>query len=348
MTIWECVFSPESAPAPTDVEALRGEARLLATLLSPALAKFAVDACEHRFGIELVDDGAARKSRLLNRLNAARQASRVAEIGEGGFRVLCLMAFANARTLYPDAALRATGDLDLLVRENELSALVDFLERRGFRLLSARLPRWRFFADGSAVALAGAEGETVNLHIHPGPYPAHRSLPTELAFARARRIEVEDTHFAVPSAEHALVICITKAAQDKFGPFAAAELFDAARLVQAMPQLNWDEVTWLAQKGYFFKPARVFFSLLAELGLPSGFIPAELCRPFRGITRQEFGRLVASWRALFAERTGSAAAFRREAVLCAEPRVGFHNAWARLVGTIAPKGGMPRFKERRI
>lgn len=150
------------------------------------------------------------------------------------------------------------------------------------------------------------------------------------------------------SPEHALTLCITNAAKDKLGPFVALELVDAARLIRAHPALDWDEVTRLARDGRFLKPARVFLSLLAELGLPRALIPAILGRPPHGITGWEFRRLVASWQALLAERMGPAALLRRELFLCTEPRVGLHNAITRASGLVRPRSGVPRFKERRI
>jgi hypothetical protein len=61
----------------------------------------------------------------------------------------------------------------------------------------------------------------------------------------------------------------------------------------------------------------------------------------------EYRRLVASWRALFAERMGPPLSFG-EAILRTEPQVGLHNTLARLRGLVSPRGGIPRFNERRI
>jgi Uncharacterised nucleotidyltransferase len=346
--IWASALAPNLAGERTDEATLRSEAQLLAALVSPALAKFLIEPVERRIGATLIDDGHARKSRLLNRLNAARQARWISEIADGGFAFLCLKGYAHARSIYPDAALRSTGDLDVLVRRRDLAGLVDFLERRGFTFASAGLPRWGFISDASFVPFVGPDGENIDLHIHPDAFPAHAALSTELAFARARRIAAEDGSFLAPSPEHALILCITNAAKDKFGPFAATKLVDAARLIETTPALDWDEVAWLARKGHFHKPALVFLALLVGLGFPADSVPARLRPEFHGITGREFRRLVASWRALFAERTGSAAVVRRELVLCTEPRVGLHNTLARLRGLVAPRSGIPRFKERRI
>jgi hypothetical protein len=345
--IWATVFAPDAADGADEVS-LRAEAQLLAALVSPALAKFLVEPAEQRGGMTLIDDGHARKSRLLNRLNAARQARWVNEITDGGFGFLCLKGYAHARTIYPDPALRSTGDLDLLVRQRDLAALVDFLQRRGFTFASAGLPRWGFISDASFAPFVGPDGENIDLHIHPDAFPAHIALSTELAFACARRVAAEDGGFLAPSPEHALILCITNAAKDKFGPFAATKLIDAARIIQATPALHWDEIEFLARKGHFHKPALIFLALLVSLGFPAGQMPPRLRPEFHGITGREFRRLVASWRALFAERTGTAGLLRRELILCTEPRVGLHNTLARLRGLISPQSGLPRFKERRI
>jgi hypothetical protein len=350
VTIWRAVLAPQSEAvgAVADGEALREEARLLAGLVSPALAKFLIEGLEREIGTALIDDGMARKSRLLNRLNAARQARWVQELGEAGFSFVCLKGFATARTIYPDPALRSTGDLDLLIRRRDLAALVDFLSRRGFHFASAGLKRWGFISDASFVPFVGPDGENIDIHIHPDSYPAHLSLSTERVFAAAPRIEAADARFHAPAPEHTLALCITNAAKDKFGIFVAAKLIDAARLIAATPGLDWGEIERLAQDGHFAKPARVFLALLAELGLPSAAVPATLRRPPGGITAGEFRRLVASWQGLFARPEGRGAALRRELLLSTEPRVGLHNALVRLAGLARPRDGLPNLEERRI
>jgi hypothetical protein len=345
--IWGAVFQPQTLGEDTDCDRLRAEAQRLAGLVSPALAKFLLEEAERHIGIELIDDGIARKSRLLNRLNAARQARWVTELEAAGFSFVCLKGFAAARTFYPDAALRSTGDLDLLVRRRDLAAIVEFLSRRGFAFASGPLPRWGFISDASFAPFVGPDGENIDLHVHPDAYPAHRSLSTERLFQAARRIEAADARFFAPSPEHAFALCATNAAKDKFGPFAAAKLIDAVRLRAAFPGLDGVAIAELAESGGFAKPARVFVALLGALGVDTGGFSAVFAPRLKGISRREFGRLVASWQAVFALPEGRGTALRRELLLSTEPRTGLHNTIARLAGLARPKSGVPILEQRR-
>ena len=345
--IWDAVFRPQTLRADIDVDRARAEAQRLAGLVSPALAKFLLEDAERRLGAELIDAGIARKSRLLNRLNAARQARWVGELVAAGFSFVCLKGFASARTLYPDAALRSTGDLDLLVRRRDLAAVVDFLARRAFAFADGPLPRWGFISDASFVPFVGPDGENIDLHVQPDAYPAHRSLTTERVFDAARRIEAADARFLAPSPEHAFALCATNAAKDKFGPFAAAKRIDAARLLAAHPALDAASVAEWADSGDFAKPTRVFVALLAALGVAIGGFSGIFARQPRGISGREFRRLVASWQAVFALPEGRGTVPRRELLISTEPRVGLHNTIARLAGLVRPKSGVPILEQRR-
>jgi hypothetical protein len=345
--IWAAAFRPETLGAGDGGDRLRDGARRLAALVSPALAQFLLAEAERRLGIALVDAGTARQSRLFNRLNAARQARWVNALDAAGFRFVCLKGFAAARTLYPDAALRSTGDLDLLVRRRDLAAVIDFLARHGFAFASGPQPRWGFISDASFVPFVGPDGENIDLHVHPDAYPAHRSLTTEQVFQAARRISATDAAFLAPAPEHVFALCATNAAKDKFGPFAAAKLIDAARLLAAEPGLDAAAVAGLAAAGGFAKPTRVFVALLAAMGAETRGISGVLGPPPRGISGREFRRLVASWQALFAVPDGPGAVLRRELLLSTEPRVGLHNTIARLAGLVRPRSGVPILEERR-
>lgn len=345
--IWGAVFQPQALGSDVDIDRARADAQRFAGLVSPALAKFLLEDAERRLGAELIDTGIARKSRLLNRLSAARQARWVGELDAAGFSFVCLKGFASARTLYPDAAMRSTGDLDLLVRRHDLAAAIDFLSRRGFGFASGPLPRWGFISDASFVPFVGPDGENIDLHIHPDAYPAHRSLTTARVFEAARRIETTDARFLAPAPEHAFALCATNAAKDKFGPFAAAKLIDAARLMAAHPALDGALVAELADSGGFAKPTRVFVALLAALGVDIGGFAGVFARRTGGISGREFRHLVASWRAVFALPEGRGTALRRELLLSTEPRVGLHNTIARLSGLVRPKSGIPILEQRR-
>jgi len=345
--LWPLVFDPDAAPLGSDAAALRPAAERLSALVSPALAKFLLAPYERHTGATLVAEDRANQSRLLNRLAAAHQARWVAEIAAADIEIVCLKGYANARLFYPDPDLRSTGDLDLLVRPADLGRLVALLEGRGFRFDTVPLPRWGFISDASFIPFVAPDGAcNIDIHVRPDSYPAHRSVTTELVFDGARRVAGRDGPFCAPAPEHALALAITNAAKDKFGPFAALKLIDAARLIRATPSLDWDAVEGLARRGHFLRPARVFISLLAALGFPASLLPAGLARPPIGVAGGEFARLVGAWRGLVAEAPRAGQVLRREIMLCTEPRVGLHNAWLRLRGLARPGRGVPSLAGR--
>ncbi len=344
--LWPLILA-DVAPLPADRDALKAAAGRLAELIGPALAKHLLAPAEARLGIPLVDPARAETARLLNRMTAAVQARWAKVIAEAGIDFVCLKGFASARTLYPDPDLRSTGDLDLLVRGADRDRLVALLAAQGFAFDTAGLKRWGFISDASYVPFVSADGAcNLDIHIRPDSWPAHLSLATERVFAGARTVVVRDGSWRVPSPAHAFALCITNAAKDKFGPFAALKLVDAARLAAADPPPDWAEVAALAAAGLFSKPARVFICLLAALGLSAARLPAGLDGAPQGLAAGAFAGLVADWQAVRPERAGPVSVLWRELALCTEPEVGLHNAALRLRGLVRPAQGVPKTVQR--
>ncbi len=345
--LWPLILAPETAPLPADRAALAAAAGRLVELIGPALARHLLAPAEARLGTALVDPARAETARLLNRMTAAAQARWARTIADAGIEFVCLKGFASARTLYPDPDLRSTGDFDLLVRERDRDRLVALLAARGFAFDRQGLRRWGFISDASYVPFVSPDGAcNLDIHVRPDSFPAHRSLTTERVFAAAREVTARDGTWRVPAPAHAFALCITNAAKDKFGPFAALKLLDAARLAASDPPPDGAQVAALAAEGHFHKPARVFVGLLAALGVPAARLPAALAPPPGGLAARAFARLVADWRAVQPERAGAAAVLWREFALCTEPEVGLHNAGLRLRGLMRPASGVPKTAQR--
>jgi hypothetical protein len=342
-TLWHAVLDPAWHPPETwrNAPPLDAAARL-ADLVTPALAAFLLGPLSDRLSVPLIDADAAHRSRLMNRLNGEVQRRWMAEIADSGVPVICMKGFVFAHSLYPDPDIRTIGDLDLLVAESDLDRLLGFLTARGFGFAPLPAPRWGFISDASFLPLMSADGAcNIDLHVQPDCYPAYRSLSADRVRAHMKAITVGGLPVNVPSPAHALVLCLTNAAKDKFGPFSVRKLVDIAMLLRSDEAVDWDEVRALAGAGHFTKPARVVFALLIRLGLPAHLVPGDLQGPPAGLAAPVFDRLAADYAAMFPSAPPSRRVLAREVMLCTEPDVALHNALLRLKGLFRPGSGLP-------
>jgi hypothetical protein len=338
--LWRALFRPETV-APPAAPGLEAAAARFAEHVSPALAAYLLEPAAATLG-PLVDPARAREARLLGRFNLAAQRKCLALVQAAGVEAVALKGFANAHLIYPEPELRLFGDLDLLIRPQALGPLTKTLAAEGYRFEPPPEPPWGFMAEGSFVPFVSADDAcNLDLHLEPDSYPIGRALTAERIFAAARSLQLGDLALRVPSAEHALILCISNAAKDKFGPYSVRKLIDGQRILAQQPGLDWDGVVACLRAGQSLLPARVFFALLARLGAPLPALPAILTAPLGGWRTAELERLVADYRALFPRPLGWLDLLRREALLCAEPRVALHMQAKRLAGLLRPRTGLP-------
>ncbi|MGE0256446.1 MAG: nucleotidyltransferase family protein [Alphaproteobacteria bacterium] len=309
-------------------------ARRFGDLVGPALAASLL-------GPGGLDPDTVARSTLAGRFALATQRKWLARIIAEGPPVVVLKGFALAHQIYPDAASRCMGDLDVLVRPRDRDRLIDLLARDGFAFRPLPTPPWGFISTASYMPFASADGAcNLDIHIHPDCYPAYRSMTTEAVFAAAVTATSAGMQFHVPCREHALMLCATNAAKDKFGPFAARKFVDAMRLVASGP-VDWPTLDHLAAAGNYALPLHAFLRLLRLLGVPAAALPAQVGTPLPWPRRRAFAAVLAEVRELWPSEPGLAATLVRELLLCTEPAVGLHNAAARLRGLIRPHRGMP-------
>ena len=284
----------------------------------------------------------------MNRFTGGVQRRWMHEIAGSGIPVVFMKGFAFAHTLYPDPDIRTIGDLDLLVAETDLDRLLKFLTAGGFGFEPMPTPAWGFISDASFLPLVSADGAcNIDVHVQPDCYPAYRSLSAEAMFSDAISTRIDGEAVFTPSPSHALVLCLTNAAKDKFGPYSVRKLVDIAVLLRSDAAIDWDEVRTLARRGHFTKPARVAFALLVRLGLPEELVPRDFRRCPPGIAAREFEFLVDDYAALFARDPASLRVLMRELTLCTEPDVAVHNAFLRVTGMFRPRRGLPAGYETR-
>ncbi len=342
-SIWRAVLDPAVAPpAGWRADPPFDAARRFASFVGAPLAAELLAPLSAALGTKLIDAASARDGLLLNRLAGRSQRAAVARLHDAGIAAVCLKGFALAHTLYRDPDLRTVGDLDLLVARADLGRAIACLEAAGFAFEALPTPAWGFISEASFMPMVSADGIcSVDLHVEPDCYPAYRALDAARVFAAAREIVVGETAIRVPSPAHSLLLALTNAAKDKFGPLSVRKLVDAALLARAASPADWDEVRALARRGGFLGPARIALSLLVRLGLPAEAVPADLRQPPRGLRAPVFARLVRDHEEMFPAPVPGACVLARELAVCTEPRVALSNAWRRLHGLVRPRSGLP-------
>lgn len=342
-SIWRAVLDPGFVPpAAWRADPPLAGARRFAALVGAPLAADLLAPLSAALGTPPVDAVQVRDGLLLNRLAGRAQRAAVARLGEAGVAVVCLKGFALAHTLYADPDLRTVGDLDLLVARADLGRAISCLEAAGFAFEALATPVWGFISEASYMPMVSADGIcSVDLHVEPDCYPAYRALDAARVFAAARDARAGEAPIRVPAPAHALLLALTNAAKDKFGPISVRKLVDAALLAKAATPADWDDVRSLARTGGFLGPARAALALLVRLGLPAEAVPADLRRPPRGLRAPVFEGLVRDHEAMFPAPVSGACVLAREFAVCTEPRVAAANALRRLRGLVRPRTGLP-------
>ncbi len=342
-SLWRAVLDPDGAPP----DAWRTEppldaVRRFSGLVGAALAGHLLGPLRQSLGQVLVDPADETAGRLFNRLTGNAQRAAVARLSDAGLPVVCLKGFALAHTLYPDPDLRTIGDLDLLVPRGDLDRAIACLREAGFAFAALPTQAWGFISEASFMPMVSADGVcNVDLHVEPDCYPAYRALTAARVFAAAREADAGGLPIRVPSPPHALLLSLTNAAKDKFGPYSVRKLVDAALMIRAADAAGWDEVRALSREGGFLGPARAALSLLVRLGLPAALVPEDLRREPGGIARPVFVGLVREHAAMFPRTTPGSCVVAREMTVCTEPRVAAANAARRIRGLFRPASGFP-------
>lgn len=318
------------------------DAQRFADLVTPALAAYCLESAKIPPGTSFLKADTVKQSRLINRFNGGVQRQWMRAISEIGIPVVYLKGFAFAHSLYPDPDIRTIGDIDILVRAADLHGLLAFLTDQGFEFDPLPMAPWGFISDASFMPLVSAEGDcSIDIHVQPDCYPAYRSLAVEEVFGRATGQNIGDVEVQIPCLEHAMLLCLTNAAKDKFGVFSVRKLVDIAMLLKSGLPIDWDVVEQLAASGRFLRPSRVVFALLRRLGLPEGAVPEALCRAPAGLAARPFERLLSDYASMFAVEPSALRVFEREMTLCTEPGVALHNTGLRLKGLFRRKNGLP-------
>lgn len=115
----------------------------------------------------------------------------LAEFEEAGVDTLVLKGAALANLIYPEPALRPMGDLDFLVKPDQLPLAQTTLAHAGFAPLSPSNGR---FPDRHVVAVGSSEGLTIKVELHHSLFPRQSSdsSPLDELFRSRRAFRVGD------------------------------------------------------------------------------------------------------------------------------------------------------------
>lgn len=193
------------------------------------------------------------------RLGVLRAAIQVPELlavlealGSRGIDAVAHKGPALSALAYGRAGVRDSVDLDLLVRESDLTAAEAALRERGYRRsspgdLTPREERgWR--AAWNETELVSADGWTsVDLHwrICPRRFPFRVDSPR--LWARRHRVALGGGEVPVFPAESQVVLLCVHGAKDGWSRL--VWLCDVDRVVRAFPSLDWEEVRALGEDG---------------------------------------------------------------------------------------------------
>ena len=326
LDLWPLITQSEDADIPEKLDDLLDAADELANLISPTLAAYLLESVQDQMGEPVLKTKRVSENRLLAKFSLSQQRHWAKILADSEIDVVFLKGFANGHSFYPDPILRQQGDLDFLIRKQDLQTVIDFLVPYGFGFRSAPLSRWGAISDASFMPFVTSDGSCdLDIHVHPDCYPAYCSLTTERLFAESRLVDAGGFAVRVPSREHALLLCVTNSAKDKFDVFSIRKVIDAMVLLRETPSLDWEKIRELASEGNFLMPTRVFFSLLVALGFPQTLVPDTLLMPLPRWRERSFQTVVQRFRRLFPGDPYLVPILWREWALCTEPAVAFYN-----------------------
>lgn len=334
--LWATVLGGRApAPWPPAADLLRSADRL-ARRLSPVWTMSLLRPLT-------IDLPAAPKALLVARLTHAAQSEAMRLMAEAGLEPVALKGFASAHALYDDPVARISGDLDVLVRRDQLAAVIELFGRRGYGFAADGRRRWGFVSDASFVPFFSPDGVcNIDLHVEADSWPLHAGLSADDVRAAARRVAYRHGTFAAPSPEHALLIAVSNIAKDRFSAPTVSKAIDLSRLLaRRHGELDWAEIEARGKRAALTPALRASLALLVELGLPRELVPAPLSRRPSGLAGQVFARVLADWLAMFPRECGAAALLAREALLVRDPSTFIALNLRRLRGLLRRGDGIP-------
>lgn len=296
---WRLLTDPPAA-AGLPAAAVAGFAARLSELLGPAQA---AGALRPALGEALpLPPGPVLQSRLLARRARHHQLAALRCLQEAGLPFLVLKGFALAHRPGADPLERIGDDVDVLLPAAEIERAALQLTASGWRFAGPPPPAWGRTARVSLPPLAAPDRSTaIDLHREADEWPFARALPAARCLALGEPFEAGGLALATLPPTESLLLAVSHAAKDKFGPFALRKLLDALLLLRA-GGVDPDRLAALAAAAGLRRPLATAGALLRGLGHRGDELPAAggidpLLRLWEGLFEPAPGR----WRGLWHE-----------------------------------------------
>jgi hypothetical protein len=257
----ESKFAPSAIPQPVIDRAIESG-------LGPILSRISRDSAARPAGIfELI-----QASDLTARVLTGERYDLLARILSGAADTGCypvlLKGCSTALRYYPEPHLRTMGDIDLLVRSEEVPAVERVCRAAGFLPSAPGVPASRYDDHHHGIPLHHRESG-MWIEIHTRLYPKRSPLATDRRFSvdaikeRLTTLSFNGQSVRVLSHELQLLYTCTRWAEYPSPQRGMFPLLDAARLIAARGQsFDWDLVTILAGQSWAATALRVMLGYL--------------------------------------------------------------------------------------
>ena len=294
----------------------------LAIWLGRSLARFPV---EH-----MVAAGASEAAEAaFRRLSLVRQTATVNALRARGLRILPIKGYSSAR-FYDPPWKRILGDLDLLVRPSELTALVHELGAMGFQAVPSPQGALGVTSDVSFHPMVSADGlVSVDIHTALDAFPLSSVLGADAVFGDA------DTTGLGLAPHHAVIAALSNLAKERFGPYSVRHLLDLGRLA-LQETVDWPAVDRIVVAAGLGPAHATALGALLRVGVPSGRLPAGIDPAFGPAIR-----LARALGHLRLDQPSRLAKIVRELTWCYTPGTIVRIWWFRIAGLLRPRSGMP-------
>jgi hypothetical protein len=202
--------------------------------------------------------GYYRKTWLQNQLNWKEVKSSLDPLVERGIQVVLLKGMAMILAYYEDLGARTIGDIDILVRTEDLPIVQKIFKQNGLRQSNPRfdLQDKQQIARWHAISFLDEGGRDIDLHwsfIHE-----HSPLLDQAVLRQARALN----SYFIPSPTHLfLQTCIHGA---KFSPIPLIRWVADAVTLLKRASIEWDELVYLVKEAHIALPMVHALEYLAE------------------------------------------------------------------------------------
>lgn len=244
---------------------------------------------------------------LGNRKRLERGVELCADLESSGLSCLPIKGLANASSLWPQPELRPCGDIDVLVRPQDLDRVMEWFSDRGFRFVVkpfvlgvTAAERLLMVAKVLLVRRGGAYfsivapdgGLAIDLHTHVESNPVPQGLQTDEVLAASRLCTTPVGTLRTPAPHHAFMIAALHAHRSYYDACEVKSVLDALLLLRRYPEEIVANVPDLARRGGMSRRVGFFVELIRTLA--KGDVPAGLPDPPRTVERGTLREAVAN------------------------------------------------------